>query len=98
MSHVEDHEGHGHSVAAWVSTAVMLVASAAACYGMVRANTGLMVTGAVVFVLGVPLLLVGVATDWAPLLFVGAFWVVSWLEVLGTLGYGDKTPPRSLYS
>ena len=75
MSHVEDHEGHGHSVAAWVSTAVMLVASAAACYGMVRANTGLMVTGAVVFMLG--------ALLW---------------PLLSRLGYGDKNPPRSLYS
>ena len=75
MSHVEDHEGHGHSVTVWVSTAVMLVASAAACYGMVRANTGLMVTGAVVFVLG--------ALLW---------------PLLSRLGYGDKNPPRSLYS
>jgi hypothetical protein len=75
MQHQEEHEGHGNSVAAWVSVAVMLVASAIACLGVAKASTPMAVVGAAGFLIGAML----------------------W-PLLSRMGYGDKNPPRSLYS
>ena len=51
MQHQEEH-GHGNSVAAWVSVAVMLVASAIACLGVAKASTPMAVVGAAGFLIG----------------------------------------------
>jgi hypothetical protein len=51
MSH-EEHESHGHSVAAWVSSAVMILAAALACLGVALANTPMAIVGGAAFVIG----------------------------------------------
>lgn len=52
MSDELDHENHGHSLAAWVSVTIMLVASFVMCLAVVLANVPMFVVGAVVFVIG----------------------------------------------
>ena len=51
MAH-EEHESHGHSVAAWASSFVMIIASALACLGLVIDNRPLTIAAAVAFVIG----------------------------------------------
>ena len=48
----EQHEDHGHSVAAWTAVGIMLVGSAIASIAVVRANLLLGIIGAVVIVVG----------------------------------------------
>ncbi len=71
----EDHEGHGHSVAAWVSVTIMFVGFAIGSWAVVQASRTLFIVGAVVVVAG----------------------ALAW-PLLSRMGYGDKNPPRSLYS
>lgn len=51
MAH-EEHESHGHSVAAWVSSAVMIVAFAIGSAAMVKGNTALIIVGSIAFLVG----------------------------------------------
>lgn len=48
----EDHEAHGHSVAAWVSVAIMFVGFALGAWAVVQASRPLFIVGAAVVVVG----------------------------------------------
>jgi hypothetical protein len=48
----EQHEDHGHSVAAWTAVGIILVGSAIASVGVVVANVPISIVGGVVIVLG----------------------------------------------
>lgn len=48
----EDHESHGHSVAAWAGTIIMLVGSAVASLGVAQASVAVSVIGGVIFLIG----------------------------------------------
>jgi hypothetical protein len=48
----EQHEDHGHSVAAWTAVGIILVGSAIASVGIVVANVPISVVGGVVIVIG----------------------------------------------
>lgn len=71
----EEHEGHGHSVAAWTGVAIMLVGFAVASLGVARASWTMSIIGAVIVLVG----------------------ALAW-PIMSRIGYGDKHPPRSLYS
>lgn len=49
---MEQHESHGHSVAAWTSVGIILVGVVVTSIAIVMANVPLAVVGAVVIVLG----------------------------------------------
>ena len=48
----EQHEDHGHSVAAWTAVAVILLGSGIAAVGVVMANVAIAIVGGVVVVVG----------------------------------------------
>ncbi len=52
MAEHEQHEDHGHSVAAWTAVAIILVGSAVACWGVLVASALLFWVGIVICVLG----------------------------------------------
>ena len=46
---MDEHDNHGHSTAAWIGVAVMLVATAIGCYGVVFGPAFLIWTGLAIF-------------------------------------------------
>ncbi|CCI52623.1 HGxxPAAW family protein [Nostocoides jenkinsii] len=50
--HAENHEGHGNSVAAWVSVVVMLVGFLTGALGVLKASVAVTVVGAVIVLIG----------------------------------------------
>ncbi|CCH72613.1 HGxxPAAW family protein [Nostocoides australiense] len=51
-THEDEHDSHGNSTAAWVSTMIMLVAAAVICWAIIQANTSLAIAGGVAFLIG----------------------------------------------
>jgi hypothetical protein len=49
---MEQHEDHGHSIAAWTSVGIILVGAVVTSIAIVMANVPLAIVGAVVIVLG----------------------------------------------